>query len=68
MSKYENQRLDHRRQQGCAAKGRVVLDGAKALWVGLMTAGSIVAISIATPGAMLTAALFTLLTLCLGHS
>ena len=68
MDKYQNQRLDHPRQQGSAAKGRVVLDAGKLAWVGLMTLGSILAVVLVTPGAMIMAAVLTLATLCLGHS
>lgn len=68
MPHYENPRLDHQRQSGQALPGRVLLDYGKLAWLSLMIVGSGAAVVVATPGAVLMCAVFTLATLCLGHS
>ncbi|MEM1114773.1 MAG: acyl-CoA desaturase [Pseudomonadota bacterium] len=67
-SSYQNPRLDHNRQDGCAVQGTVTLDPAKATWIGAMALGSMLAVGHASPGAVVLFALFTAVTLCLGHS
>ncbi|MEM9227910.1 MAG: acyl-CoA desaturase, partial [Verrucomicrobiota bacterium] len=66
---YCNPRMDFDGQPGNASHGVVDIDPVKAVWVALMLSGGIVGAALTiTPAAVLLFVLFTLLTLCLGHS
>ena len=68
-TKYSNPRIDYPNQSGNALDGKVKIDPFKTLWVGSMflfgIIGSLLTIS---PSAVLLFIVFTLITLCLGHS
>ncbi len=65
---YQNPRIDQPTQAGNAEHGRVVVDRPKLLWVVAMLMGTLGALWLATPGAIVAFLVFTATTLCLGHS
>ena len=67
--KYENLRIDHDEQVADASTGVVRLDWRKVLWVGSMfLAGSLGAALTYTHSGLVVFTVFTLVTVCLGHS